>query len=179
MIRSIRAATPNDVDRIAEVHVRSWQAAYADIFPAEYLSNLTVAERRDQWRARFDADPPPTVLVAEDEREIVGWASVGLSRDQDSDGLVGEVYGLYVDPPSWGRGTGGSLWSAAISVGVAAGWTRLIVWVLEENRRARRFYENVGLALEPSRRRLYRRDGQTAQSVRYALALPEAKPGVV
>ena len=35
MIRSIGAATPNDVDRIAAVHVRSWQAAYAEYYAAD------------------------------------------------------------------------------------------------------------------------------------------------
>lgn len=43
----IRKALPSDAQAIAQVHISSWQAAYRDLMPAEYLDALqaTLAQR--------------------------------------------------------------------------------------------------------------------------------------
>ena len=41
---NLRLATPDDAPRIAEIHVRGWQVAYADILPAELLAGLSVGQ---------------------------------------------------------------------------------------------------------------------------------------
>jgi GNAT superfamily N-acetyltransferase len=74
-------------------HVRSWQAAYAHVLPAERLAELSVERRARQWR-----DWPP--LLAESGDVVVGFVSVGASRDADADG---ELFAIYVDPDHRGR----------------------------------------------------------------------------
>ena len=44
-------ATADDVPNIAEVHVRSWQAAYRGILADDLLDRLSVTEREGSWRA--------------------------------------------------------------------------------------------------------------------------------
>ena len=51
--------------------------------------------------------------------------------------------GLYVVPAEWGTGVAERLHDAAVEA-IAAGHTEAKLWCLEENRRARRFYEKRG-----------------------------------
>jgi GNAT superfamily N-acetyltransferase len=103
----IRPGTPADAVAVARVQVRTWQAAYAHVFPAERLAELSIERRADQWRGW-----PPLVAVA--DGVIVGFVSVGARRDDDAGG---ELFAIYVDPEHWGTGVGREL--------IAAGEERL------------------------------------------------------
>ena len=52
----------------------------------------------------------------------------------------GELCALYVDPDHWGRGIGVALVSAARARLFDLGFRKAILWVLEGNVRAERFY---------------------------------------
>ena len=45
----VTAAQPEDCRALAGIHVTSWQAAYASLFPAEYLDSLSVTDREESW----------------------------------------------------------------------------------------------------------------------------------
>jgi len=154
---TIRRERPDDADAIADVHVRGWQAGYAGIIPEEVLARLDVAawaERRRQWRTA-DADHPFTTYVAEGPRGIDGFVTVGPYRNgqnhEDLDPVYGEVLALYVDPPRWGAGIGQALMTAGCDHLAAENRNDLRLWVLEDNARARRFYERAGLTADGER----------------------------
>lgn len=134
----VRAAVPEDAERIANVIVRAWQKAYAHVFPAERLTRLDAARRATFWRDRIAAGD--TLLVTDDG---TGFVSFGPSRDPDGEG-VGEVYAIYVDPGHWDTGRGRELMEAAVAALQEAGFEEATLWVLEDNPRARRFYERAG-----------------------------------
>jgi RimJ/RimL family protein N-acetyltransferase len=138
----IRPGTPDDAEAVAKVQVRSWQKAYAHALPAEGLAALSVEERADMWR-RW----PP--LVAEQDGEIVGFVSVGSIRDADADG---ELFAIYVQPERWGTGVGRELIRAGEQHLRDLGHADVILWVLEDNPRARRFYEAAGWRLDAATR---------------------------
>ena len=46
---TIRLAKPTDALDMAEIHARSWEAAYKDIIPAEYIAAKN-ATRPAQWQ---------------------------------------------------------------------------------------------------------------------------------
>jgi GNAT superfamily N-acetyltransferase len=104
------------------VHVRSWQAAYARVLPAERLAELSVERRARQWR-----EWPP--LLAESGNVIVGFVSVGASRDADADG---ELFAIYVDPDYWGSGVGRKLIAAGEERLRELGHVEAILWVLAD-----------------------------------------------
>lgn len=133
----LRRATVGDAEALAEVHVRSWQAAYTGIFPEEFLDSLD-RERRARWWRRFIGDGA-TVHVSEVD-DVVGFCTAG---DSDDDGW-GEVFAIYVLPEHWGAGHGRELLMAGESGLAAAGHERALLWVLEANGRGRRFYERQG-----------------------------------
>ena len=59
---------------------------------------------------------------------------------------MGEIVSLYLREPYAGRGLGRALLEAAAAALAALGFEDIFLWVLEENGRARRFYERAGFA---------------------------------
>ena len=139
----VRDARPEDASAIAQVHTRSWQVGYAHAFPTEALAAISVERRRDYMASYLRSLPPrAAVLVGELDGEVCGFASVGAAREDDD--ALGELYAIYVDPDRWGSGLGRALIAAAEERLRAAGFTETMLWVLEDNPRARRFYEAAG-----------------------------------
>ena len=135
----VRPAEPDDAFAVESIRVRGWQIAYRHVFPPARLDALPVDETR--WRQRF-VEPPAgwSTFVAEVDEEIVGFASVGPSRDEEG---IGELYAIYVDPDSWSLGAGRALLARAEQE-LASRYTEATLWVLTANPRARRFYEQAG-----------------------------------
>jgi ribosomal protein S18 acetylase RimI-like enzyme len=143
----IRRARLEDAAAIAEVHVRTWRTAYEHIFGAERLATVTVERRLPMWKEILGNDD--TIgFVAEDSR-IVGFATVGPSRANDAEG---ELYAIYVAPEAWGTAAGRELIRAGVDALRESGRGDAILWVLEDNPRARRFYEREGWSLDGGRR---------------------------
>jgi RimJ/RimL family protein N-acetyltransferase len=130
---TVRLAEVSDAPAVASVHVRSWQAAYRGVIPDAVLDNLSVEARTPGWERHISSGGVWVGLI---DDEIAGFAMAGPSRDADA---PFELYSIYLLPAAWGTGLGLSLAEAAI-----AGQRDVIVWVLEENKRARRFYERLG-----------------------------------
>lgn len=146
---TIRWAGLADARAIAEVHVRSWKAAYPGLVPQDFLDALTPETRLGSWREILSSAPSASeatlVVVTEPADEIVGFATYGHSRDDGADGsVVGEVRALYLDPSAWGQGAGATLLRAAVEELTVGGYETATLWVLETNARARRFYEKLG-----------------------------------
>ena len=133
----IRRATPEDAEAVARVHIETWQAAYAHVLPREGLESLS--GERAARRSELHRRSPP--IVAETDGEIVGFVSVGPGLDPGTDG---ELYAIYVRPDHWGGGFGRQLIQAGEGRLRELGHSHAILWVLEDNPRARRFYELAG-----------------------------------
>ena len=142
----IRRATTRDAARIAEVHVRSWQATYRGHMPPEYLDGLDPADRLPRWQQRLTEPAGDEVLVADGQDGVCGFSSFGPTRDDDDDpGRVGEVRAIYLMPAVIGTGIGRLLMDASVEHLTRAGYREVTLWVLAGNGRARRFYELAGL----------------------------------
>lgn len=143
----IRAAEPQDAEALAALERRAWLRAYADIVEPEHLG---VPEERV---ARFvdllgaGAVPGRTTLVYDVAGQVAGYASAGPARGPEVAGL-GELIGLYVDPPAQGAGVGGALLTAAEDRLRSAGHLEAVLWVFEANEHARHVYERRGWLLE-------------------------------
>jgi GNAT superfamily N-acetyltransferase len=147
----LRRARPEDALRVAELHVRSWQDAYAGLLPADFLGGLDPIRRASHYAFGADPDGALGTVVAEAEDRILGFATVGATGDPDRPG-AGEVYGLYVDPDCWRRGCGSLLMSDARARLAAHGFTEALLWVLEGNSRAEAFYAADGWARDGTER---------------------------
>jgi GNAT superfamily N-acetyltransferase len=142
----VRPADIDDALAIAEIHVRSWRAAYAGQLPDRLLRKLSVAERDAAWQLRLTAPPRGNhvLLVEPAPGRIVGFAAVGPSRDPDADGHTGELQALYLDPDHWRRGLGRLLHDHALNELSRDGYTVATLWVLRSHHAAQRFYAAAG-----------------------------------
>lgn len=164
----IRIAAAEDVRRIAEIQVDSWRSAYRGILPDAYLDRLDVESRLAVWR-QFVGKSESPILVADEEKTLVGFCHLMPSRDTDADNEA-EIVAIYLDPPAWRRGIGRGLCAAALAIACEQGYRAMTIWVLEENRRARGFYEAMGLATDGGTK-LARIGGQEFGEIRYRKAL--------
>lgn len=126
-----------DAGVIAALHQATVAVAYREYFPDS--PPPTVAELQAIWAKRL-ADPTAVALVARRGGRPVG--SVMARADPDFPG--GQLVGLHVLPPEWGKGIGTGLHDAALTVLSAAGYHDAGLWVIAENHRARRMYERRG-----------------------------------
>ncbi|KGM08519.1 GNAT family N-acetyltransferase [Cellulomonas carbonis] len=142
----IRPATVDDAEQIAAVHIASWREAYAGAVPEEYLARMDVHERATRWQSVLESSARDDiqVWVAEDEEDghVVGFASVGPSRDEDAERTTVEIYTIYLEPAAWGRGVARRLMRTLLEH-VPAGAT-VTLWVLSTNERAHHFYRRHG-----------------------------------
>ncbi len=168
----IREMTPADCDGVAELRVGGWRSAYRGLMPQSYLDGLSVeadAELRREYLAQ--GDPGVVNLVAEDTGgEIVGWACHGPYREGEVLTVDAELYALYVHPDQMGQGVGRALLTESVARCSAAGHGRLLLWVLKENDRARRFYERAGFRADGAEEP-FEVDGVAVPEVRYTRTL--------
>jgi len=111
MIR-IREASTADARDVARVHVRSWQAGYHGLLPAEYLDGLDPGQRASRYTFADMPATGPYTMVATDEHGICGLVTTGVARNPDTPAM-GEIWALYVDPLRWRCGIGRHLTAAA------------------------------------------------------------------
>ena len=161
----IRRARLEDAAAIAEVHVRTWQAAYEHVFGAERLATLDLAARTRRWEGWLAAGENAAVAV-EDGR-VVGFVWVGESREAADEG---ELFAIYALPEAWGTGAGAGLMAAGLAALRGLGHPEAILWVLADNPRARRFYEREGWQ-DDGGRKADEFLGVPVEEVRYRIAL--------
>jgi GNAT superfamily N-acetyltransferase len=148
----VRAARLDDLDAIVEVHLAAFRAGNGPCLSPDALAELTPERDRAAWESVLREPPEGArVMVGERAGRIVGVAGAGPARDPDLQLPAGELYALYVDPPSWGGGHGSALHDGAIRHLAEEGFDQGILWVLQGNTRARRFYESRGWADEGGR----------------------------
>jgi RimJ/RimL family protein N-acetyltransferase len=137
----IREAMAEDAQAIAEVHVLSWQAAYLGVLPQALLDGLSVERRAARWSDVIGTEDTQTFVATRGPHgQVVGFISVGPSRDDDGDSTVGELRAVYLRPETWYAGVGTQLHDAAMSA-LGQAYERATLWVLDGNARARAFYE--------------------------------------
>lgn len=157
----IRPATVADAPAIGEIHVRSWQAAYEGLIPADFLARLSAESRAASWARRI-GDPaiPGRVLVVEDDGVVAGFAAFG----------PGQLYALYLLPEYWGRGLGQALHARAVE---EMSGDSAVLWVLATNERAKAFYVRQGWVDDNASQTEVIDDGRvTLEEMRYRRSLP-------
>ena len=165
----LRPAEPDDAIAVARVHIRSWQVAYRNLIPDEFLDGLSPEDRARRYDfATLDPLKPRTILAVEDG-SILGFATTSPSRDTDL-ADYGELCALYVDPPHWARGIGAALIAAARARLAEMGFRNALLWVLAGNDRAERFYRGDRWMPDGHRRSDDTR-GVTLHEIRYQRAL--------
>lgn len=136
----IRVAKLSDAVAISDIHIRSWQTAYAGIFPTDYLAKLDRIQRLRFWQHLLaDADACRHVLVAETKDKVIGFLSHGAARDAQFQEWR-EIYAFYIDPDFQSSGIGTALLNQTLTQIQNRGDMGAYLWVIAANP-ARYFYE--------------------------------------
>ncbi len=147
----IRKAQLADTAEIAHVHVVAWQSAYKGLLPADLLASLSEERRRNWWQQMLEADLAENgIFIAQMNDEIVGFVLAQPARDLEPGKKWGEVNAIYLVEEAWGRGIGGRLWQAALEFLKSGNYETIMLWVLDGNERAIRFYEKIGFVQDRS-----------------------------
>lgn len=155
MSATIRPATAADARAIAQIHVAGWRHAYAGQMPDALLASLSVDEREAQWRHWIDTPRTPeqrTWVATLDAGDVTAFANTGPERAKEPSAGVAEIYAIYVDPARIGSGLGRALFESAVDDLRTRGFVDVVLWVLDTNARARRFYEAAGMAADGGRK---------------------------
>jgi ribosomal protein S18 acetylase RimI-like enzyme len=168
MTVALRKAVPEDALRIAQVQVRSWEAATRGDKPDSVLDGLSIPHRTEDWTKRL-VPAEGEMLVVLIDGVIEGWTSLGPSRDSDKQD-AGEVYGIYLSPDFIGENLGMRLYAGAEASLAALGCKEIILWVVAANAQARQFYEKAGCHLDGAEKSILW-EGARIDEVRYAKSL--------
>jgi GNAT superfamily N-acetyltransferase len=144
---SIVPATLRDAEAIGELHVRCWEETYGGTKYEAILVPRSVESRVALWRrvlAQAEETAAEPVLIAVKNDEIVGFSAYGPQRNGDLEklGYSDEVYAIYVRRDAYRLGIGTALMRSMRGQLEATGaWS---LWVVEDNKSARQFYERLG-----------------------------------
>jgi ribosomal protein S18 acetylase RimI-like enzyme len=136
---TIRKATIDDAQSIAEVRTGSWQSTYSGILNDAYLNNIDTAKNAELWKQIIVRNL--LVYVAETDK-IVGFVSGGKNRSSDI-AAEGEIYALYLLKEWQGKGIGKMLFDTFINQLLLASMRSMLIWVLRDNP-SKHFYIKMG-----------------------------------
>lgn len=163
----VRFATVDDADAIGRVHVSAWQAAYRGHMPDDLLDAMDPVARAAQWRERIASGEAIPLVVEDEHGDVVGVAHVGPDRQYPE---RCELWMINLAPEAWGKGLGRTLLEAATAKLRDDGFAEAVLWVLDGNARARRFYEVAGWQTDGTAKR-EDMGGTLVTEVRYRRAL--------
>lgn len=141
----IRRAELSDISRMAEISVYGWRNTYRGIISdAELFINRQVDKTIERFKTSI-LDENRRTFVYQDETDQIIKAMFGLSDCRDEDKLSAyELPFIYVEKAFERQGIGKEIIAYFEAEGRAVGKAEYVIWVLEKNGLARRFYEKCG-----------------------------------
>ncbi len=163
-VKIIRA-TKKHAAEMGFVHSCSWQKAYANIIPNEIIAAFTPEKRAEIFSNIIESQPEEYYLFVVNDQSA-GIASLSKSHEKDSPNTVGEIYSIYFHPDYWGTPATQVAFQFCIDRLKALGFSFITIWVLEDNIRARRFYEKNGFEFDGHSKEI--EVGKKLREVRYS-----------
>jgi ribosomal protein S18 acetylase RimI-like enzyme len=163
----IRRATLDDTAALSGLKVRAWQWGYRGLLPEDFLDTKSADKTEAFLREQLALDHPRHTWIAEIDGEPLGFVTCGPTVDSSLPPDTGEIFSMYQEARSEGTGLGRALLSFATDDLTRRGFTTAVLWVLETNRRARRFYEIAGWGWDGARKEEEQRANHVRHKVRY------------
>ena len=153
------------INDMAYVHAKSWQKAYRGIVANHILYEFTPEKRAEVFREAILSRPEEYYLFKINNTSA-GIALLYKSHEYNADDTDGEIYAIYFHPDFWGTSVTHTAFEFCINRLKELGFTKINIWVLEENMRARKFYEKHGFAFDGTRKII--KIGKPFSEIRYS-----------
>lgn len=151
-IVKISKADIDDAKVVGFVHSTAWKQAYTDVFPEEYLNADTPDKREQEFIEAYKNKNAAYYLMYEDKKAI------GILKVIDITPKDCEISSFYILDHYRNKGYGKQ---AVAYLKAVFGTGRIQLWVLEDNLKARQFYENNGFRNTGKKRIISRGSGYT------------------
>jgi ribosomal protein S18 acetylase RimI-like enzyme len=137
----IRQVTREDLERVAAVHVESWQRSFAGIAPDDFLNGMSVEKRLNVYSERRCEENYAMLVVEHPEVGIVGFADFGTPKLPGN--FDAQIFSFYFLPEFQRKGFGERLFRRCVSRMTRDGVKTLCLDSLEVSP-YRSFYDKMG-----------------------------------
>lgn len=140
---NIRKVQHGDENNLAYIKTESWKEAFKDIVPADLLSKCTGIERATAMYKRLLDENKGNgyILELDGKPHCIAWWDA--SREKDMPGYA-ELICIHSLKDNWHKGYGSMMMDRVLGDVKAAGYSKIMLWVFDNNVRAIRFYEKHG-----------------------------------
>lgn len=136
---------------IGEIQSLSWRKAYKGLMPDDFINDFTPEDRAADFE-RVIMNQTEELYLFLDGETPVGMAVLHYCDDADAHAGDGEIKALYIHPDHWSKGYGTKALDFSVNRLKERGFDRVVLWVLEENHKGRKFYEQRGFKSEDTNR---------------------------
>lgn len=141
---SVIKATYADLKDLRRLNIDCWNDAYKSIFDSEILNSLDDIITEDGYNKALSA--VHNIYIVKVNNQFIGFYSFGSPRQKTiyNEQAV-ELYAFYLKKEYWSIGLGGSLIKIIEDEMIRLFHPNfIIIWALEANLRAQKFYINNG-----------------------------------
>lgn len=136
----IRKVKYEDIEQIVNINIKDWKNEYRGIIDDEILNNLNREEKIKKWREHYNIG---NVVVAEENENILGYCRYDDNAVYENTDIDSEIIAIYVDYDKLGNGVGRKLVEYVMTDLKSKNKSKMVIWCLEENQKARKFYEKM------------------------------------
>ena len=159
----IRKVKYEDIEQIVDINIKDWKKVYKGIIDDEILDNLNREEKIKKWREHYNIG---NVIVAEENGTILGYCRYDDNVVYENTDIDSEIIAIYVDCDKLGNGIGKKLVEYVKNDLKNKNKTKMVIWCLEKNQNARKFYEKMGGNLL-SDEKYFEKEGKKYKEVGY------------
>lgn len=153
-----KKAFAEDAEIFSQIHSAAWHQAYADLFEKAYLKSVTDGEKKHDFLDGLQNGEKEHYIIYKNENPI-GIIVISIRS------AVMEINSLYLLSNFKREGIGSKAIKYVETVAEQCSVNTIVLWVLTDNKTARKFYENQGFLLTGSEREIER--GRIVSQVRY------------
>lgn len=159
----IRKVKYEDIEQIVDINIKEWKKVYKGIIDDDILNNLNREEKIKKWRKHYNIG---NVIVAEENGTILGYCRYDDNAIYENTDIDSEIIAIYVDCDKLGNGIGRKLIEYVKNDLKNKDKTKMVIWCLEKNQNARKFYEKMGGNLL-SDEKYFEKEGKKYKEVGY------------
>lgn len=140
---NIRKVKKGDENILACIQTESWKEAFKEIVPAELLLKCTEKERAAAMYKRLLEEHKGNgyILELDGEPHCIAWWDESREKNMPE---YAELICIHSLKDNWHKGYGSMMMDRVLGDVKAAGYSKIMLWVFDNNMRAIKFYEAHG-----------------------------------